>query len=364
MELRVSDFRNGNHFDDEAISTCLSERKKHEQATIIFDGPDYWISQAICLPSNTTVIIDGCAIRQIPETFDNIFRGDNLVIDPENPWGTPLDIKPLENIHILGRNGASLIGPERNRIGFHRNHHVYEEMVGDFWGWRALTVCLTNCTGFEVGNLLIEKSRNWALSFDLCSEGYIHDIAFNSNVKNGDGIDFRSGCHHCLVENISGITSDDTIACTALHKNSIPSFDGKYQYPNEPSCGRITRSKEERDVSFITIRNVHTSGNHHGVICLAANGCHVHHIHIDNISERPTSIPNLWREATVKLYTGYGTGYSPGDLHDITVENVRGTYADHTLYCNAQAKNITLKNISHVLKDPILLDYPEGISIE
>jgi len=363
MELRVSDFRKGDHFDDGAIAACLLERKKYGEATIIFDGPDYWISQAVCLPSNTTVIIDGCSIRQIPEAFDNVFRGDNLKIDPENPWGLPISVEPLENIRILGRNGASIVGPERNRIGWHRNNHNFEEMVGDFWGWRALTISLSRCKGFEIGNLLIEKTRNWAVSFDLCSNGHIHDIEFNSNVKNGDGIDFRSGCHHCLVENISGTTSDDTVACTALFKNVMPVHDGKYQYPNEPARRILDRTKEEMDVSHITVRNVKTGGRHHGIICLAANGCQVHHIHIENVTEDPLNAAEPWREATVKLYTGYGRDYTPGDLHDITVENVHGVYANNALYCNAQVENVTLKNITHEKNDPIRLDYPEGITL-
>lgn len=364
MELHVSDFRRGDHFDDAAIAACMEERKKYSEATVVFDGPDYWITQAICLPSYTTVILDGCAIRQAPEVFDNIFRGDNLVIDPENPWGAPLEIKPLEHVRILGRNGAALIGPERNRVGWHKNHHNYEEMVGDFWGWRTLTVTFSNCQNFEVGNLRVEKARCWALCFDHSCNGYIHDLAFQTDVKNGDGIDFRSGCHHCLVENITGSTSDDTVACTALRGEQIATFEGKYQYPNSPGSAQINTTKEQRDISHIKIRNVRTGGRHHGIICLAANGCQVHHIHIENISEDPMGAAEPWREATVKIYTGYGSGYTPGDLHHIIVENVRGAYADHSLYCNAQVANVALKNVTHEKNDPIRLDWPDGIVIE
>lgn len=364
MELCVSKFRTVDGCDDDAIAACLMERKVHDEATIIFDGPDYWISRAICLPSNTTVIIDGCAIRQVDEAFDNVFRGDNLEIVPENPWGLPLSVDALENIRILGKNGASIIGPEKNQVGFHRFFQREEEMVGDFWGWRTLTISLSCCKGFEIGNLYIRNTRSWAISFDLCAYGHVHDIEFHSDVKNGDGIDFRSGCHHCLVENITGTTSDDTVACTALYKEVIPRYEGKYQYPNEPARCVMNRTQEQRDVSNITIRNVKTGGRHHGIICLAANGCQVHHINIQNISEDPMGAAEPWREATVKIYTGYGTGYNPGDLHNITVKNVRGTYANCALYCNAQVSDVTLENIAHVKNDPILLDYPDGITVQ
>ena len=362
--LYVSAFRTGDHFDDSAIAACLSERKKYGEATIIFDGPDYWISQAICLPSNTTVIIDGCAIRQIPEAFDNVFRGDNLEIDPENPWGRPLSCTPLENIRILGKNGAEILGPSRSRIGYHQNLDKYQEMVGDFWGWRCMAIALSRCRGFEVGGFRIAQTQNWAISFDLCCEGHVHDIEFCSNVKNGDGIDFRSGCHHCLVENITGTTSDDTVACTALFRPSDGKPNGKYLYSNEPARCVQDRTKEEMDISHITIRNVRTGGRHHGIICLAANGCQVHHIHIENISEDPMGAAEPWREATVKIYTGYGRDYTPGDLHHITVENVHGVYANNALYCNAQVENVALKNITHEQNTPILLDHPEGIKVQ
>lgn len=363
MELHVSDFRNGDQLDDSAIAACLSERKRYGEATIVFDGPDYWISRSICLPSDTAVIIDGCAIRQADETFDTVFRGDNLEIDPENPWGLPLSISPLKNIRILGKNGASIVGPEKNRIGFHRFFQREEEMVGDFWGWRALTVSLSRCTGFEIGNLRVEKTRSWAISFDLCAHGYIHDIEFRSDVKNGDGIDFRSGCRNCLVENITGVTSDDTVACTALFKNVPPVYDGKYLYPSEPTRFMLNRSKEEMDVSNITIRNVKTDGPHHGIICLAANGCQVHHIQIENVTEDPMGASEPWREATVKVYTGYGRDYNPGDLHHITAENIHGVYAENAFYCNTRVENVVLRHITHSAGRAIRLDDPEGIAV-
>ena len=127
--------------------------------------------------------------------------------------------------------------------------------------------------------------------------------------------------------------------------------------------GKPDRTKEEMDVSHITIRNVKTGGRHHGIICLAANGCQVHHIHIENISEDSMGAAEPWREATVKIYTGYGRDYTPGDLHHITVENVHGVYANNALYCNAQVENVVLKNITHDEDRAILLDYPEGITV-
>ncbi len=359
--LNISDFRHTGTSDDDAISACLQERKKYNSATIIFDGPDYWISRAICLMSNTTVIIDGCAIRQKDETFDNVFRGSNLILDPTDPFGMPLSCKPIKNICILGKNGAAIVGPTRNAVGYNYRMDEYQLKVGDFWGWRTLAISLSNCTGFEVGGIKFLQSRCWTMSFDMSCNGYIHDIFVDSRVKNGDAVNFRSGCHNCVVENLTGFTSDDSVACTAYFtpgrvvKNRL--------YPMEPSLCIQDRTVEQKNISHITIRNVKTGGRHHGVICLASNGCQVHNIYIDNICEEPGNVLEPWREATVKIYTGYGAGYSFGDIHDITVKNVRSVYADKAVYCNAQVKNVELSNISHESGRMFLLDYPEGITI-
>ncbi len=346
--------------DDEAIERCFSEALKYESRTIIFDRKTWIIEKAILISSNTKIIINNCTIKQADETFDNVFRGDNLLIDENNPYGCPLDCKAISNIKIIGLGKAIISGPEKNRRGFHRVLNEEQEMVGDFWGWRTLQISISNCCDVEISNLTFVKTRCWAISFDLCEKVYVHDLEFDSNVKNGDGIDFRSGCRNCVVENITGKTSDDTVACTAL--TSKPGFlsQKNYLYPMEPTKCIIRRTPEEFDVSNITIKNISTTGAHHGVIVLAANGCKVHDILIDGFNEQDGE----WREATIKIYTGYGSGYTPGDIHNITVKNVKSTYADYALYCNAQVRNVLLENITHAKKtEGIKLDYEEGVEI-
>ncbi len=354
---------NGNN-DDEAIARCISDAKKAESRTVVFDRKDWLVSTAVLLPSDTEVIIDGCTVKQADFTYDNVFRGDNLVLSDEDKNGTPLDCLPIRNIKIIGKNGGRISGPDKNRVGFHPVLGEEQETVGDFWGWRTLMVSLTRCEGFEIGGLTFEKSRCWTMSFDICSGGYIHDLNIFTDVKNGDGIDFRSGCHDCKVENIYGKTSDDTVACTALYKPGRKYPDKNYLYTLEP--GRcIDGGSERKDIYNITIRNVKSGGKHHGIICLAANGCKVHDITIENISEDSFGEVNPHREATVKIYTGYGTYCVKGDIRDISVKNVRGCYADYAVYSNAEAENVTLENITHENEnaEAIKLDFPEGFTV-
>lgn len=367
----VSDYRNSGK-DDEAISACFADRKNaKEPATVIFSGKDYVISRAILIPSDTTVIIDGCRIKQADFTFDNVFRGDNLLLADDAPYGFPLDIKPIENIKIIGKNGAEIHGAKKHPKLLNYATQKTEEPLGDFWGWRTLTISLSRCSGFEICGFALENARCWALSFDMCTGGHIHDLRLNTNVKNGDGIDFRSGCHNCIVENITGYTSDDTIACTAVTngKATLPApsrvYPGEYYlYPMEPTAYLAEKTAYEKDISDITIRNIRTCGKEHCLICLASGGCRVHNIRIENIAEEaPADGAVPFREATVKIYTGYGSGYTKGDLHDITVSDVHGAYADNTFFCNADVENVVLRNITHTHNKAIRMDYPEGITV-
>jgi polygalacturonase len=358
----VIDYRNNCENDDQAIKLCMKEAIKVQSRTIVFDKKDWYIGDAVLLPSNTTVIIDDCMIKQNDESYDNVFRGDNLVLASDNPNGKPLNCTKIENIKILGKNGAKISGPDKNRTGYHPVMKEYQEMVGDFWGWRTLMISLSYCDNFEISGLTFVKGRCWTMSFDMCSNGYVHDLNIFTDVKNGDGINFRSGCHDCVVENIRGKTSDDTVACTALNKSETTYPDKNYLYPLEPSCC-IYGEGDRKNIYNITIKNIKSGGRCHGVICLAANGCQVYNIKIENIEEDAFGEEKPWREATVKIYTGYGSGFKKGDIRNITVTNVIGKYADHTFYSNIEVENVTLCNITHEKNQPILLDRPEGFKI-
>lgn len=195
------------------------------------------------------------------------------------------------------------------------------------------------CKDIEISDLALRQTMCWAITFDNCQQCRIHDIDIRSNVKNGDGIDFRSGCNHCVVENITGFTSDDTIACTALSRGKTERALSKYLSVGEP----YNSSHENIDGSIhhIKIRNIFTGGFHHGVICLSAHGNQVHDIEISNVKETTEG----GREATVKIYTGYGDGYNSGDIHDIKISDVTSEKAKYALMVACEAENLTNVNI-------------------
>ncbi len=98
------------------------------------------------------------------------------------------------------------------------------------------------------------------------------------------------------------------------------------------------------------------------MICLAANGSRVHDIVIENISETDCKER---RESVVKIYTGYGSRYKPGDIFNIFVKNVSAVYADYGVCCNAQVENVTLEHITHRGGGKALqIDSVEGVIVK
>ncbi|MBO5020092.1 MAG: hypothetical protein J6D52_05460 [Clostridia bacterium] len=336
----VKDYLDIAKSDSEAIELCINSANQEScEKTIIFDTKDYLIDRAILVPSDTTIIIDNCTIKQKDCVFDNVFRGDNLLINGIDPYDPPIDVTPINNIKIIGKGDAKIIGTDKPQTGYHPFFQEYQTMTGDFWGWRTHMFSFSFGKNIEISGLRLSQTMCWAITFDNCQQCYVHDIDIRSNVKNGDGINFRSGCNHCTVENITGFTSDDTVTCTALSRGKRERALSKYLSISEP----YNSSHENIDgsVHHIKISNISTGGYHHGVICLSANGNQVHDIEISNIKESGEG----QREATVKVYTGYGEGYNAGDIHDVVIRNVTSEKAKYAFLINCETKNLTVENL-------------------
>ena len=343
----VKDYIEDNSSDSDAIERCLKASSYAlGEKTVVFDSRDFYIDRAILVPSNIQIIIDGCLIKQNNGVFDNVFRSANVSVDETNPYGIPLDVKQLEDVRIIGKNGASIAGPDVPKVGYHPVLENHQNMTGDFWGWRTHMFSFPYAKNIEVCGLILLQTMGWAMSFDSGYNINIHDLEIHSDVKNGDGIDFRSGCHDCIVQNIAGYTSDDTIACTAMASSENVLYPVKnYLYPSEPY--NELKKPENKDIHDIVIRNIMTGGKCHGVICLAARGNQVYNISIDGVIEHNKGN----REASVKIYTGYWDGYKPGDIHDISVKNVQSKISEYAVQVTSDVKNVTLKNIRQERSD-------------
>ena len=368
MEVKVADYIKPGMNDSLAVRAALHVTKKATARTLIFQGKTFVLSEAVELPSNTTVIIDDCTVEQADGTFDNVFRGDNYVIDPVNPYDYVLDVKPLRNIRIIGRGKAVISGCSKNVSIYHPAFKEQQPGVGDFFGWRTHLLHFANLEGFEIGHLKIEKTRGWAVTFGMSTKGHIHDIEFDTHVKNGDGIDLLTGCSHILVENITGYTSDDTVAIGGSPQK-MPVRAPRYLYTGTPWLPALfARDDKARNSHDIEIRNVRASGFYHAVIMLCTGGAQMYNIKISGITDTGRRNCHL-----VDLYTGYGygSGYRPGDIHDVEISGIdgcsdnRGDEAKAALTVQLPVRNVTISGISNRGngKDCILT-HPEGVLLK
>lgn len=333
--LRAVDFLRG-RTHSEAIEAALAAAMG-APAVVTLDAQDWLIDRAILLPSHTELVVDGCRLKLADGVHDNLIRSAGIEPDPENPSGPCRAVQPVEDIRILGRNQAQLEGADTPRIARNPKTGVIEPWLGDFFGWRTVGIQLSRVSRFEISGFTMSKTHCWAISHEQCTHGYLHDLVFNTHVKNGDGIDFRNGCASCLVENISGTTSDDTIACTALNGSYLLP-ESKYVYPMQPLGCEFP--PDAADIHDIVIRNIRTGGMHHAVICLATSP-KVYNIAIENVVEESPST----RQACVSIYTGYGTGYRKGNLRNIRVRHVVSRGARYAVQVNAAVRDVHFSDI-------------------
>ena len=358
-----SDFIATGKTHSESIDEMLEFLSVFDARVIRFDV-DAHIDRAILLPSNTTVYVDNCTIWQNDDVFDNVFRSANvrdlpsddyaemIAAHDKTPWTgyyekLPSEIPELENIRILGLGKARIVGPQTNAV---INNPVKGEdsLVGDAYGYRTQQIHIAKTNHAEVGDLDFARTRCWCVSFELSSDIHVHGLRIESHTTQGDGVDIRMGCRKVEIRDIEAFTSDDSIACTC-----VPHFDPWRRDPASPKmfCCESTRNVrgkmklEEAHIADVHISDIVTDARAevaHGVILLAALGGQVHHVSIDNVRELGRGME---RESVIKVFTGYGDGYRPGDLHHIRVNNVTSEKARSAFQCNTHVADVRVNRI-------------------
>ena len=324
---------------------------------------DHEIEEAVLLPSDFTLILDGCHLRMADGTFDNMFRnegcGDVLA---RQAGGED------RNIRILGVGEAILDGGEYNGLsernaGRDGRPPMYVNNL----------LLFVNVEGFEIRDIRCRNQRWYALCFLYCGHGVIENIDFCSNdtcideegnvthyilrdkrqyvlVQNADGIDLRTGCHDIKVENITGFTEDDTIALNGIIKQ-----DGfiAFRVPGKPL-----------DICRIEIRNVRSSAHCSNVRLLSQGGVPLHDILVDGVFDTSEGSPHMdvggngVRVGDIYLY---GSRHATEDeMYNITVRNVRSRASGAAVNLGGRMRNLVLENIEAFDGAIPLLDNREG----
>ena len=271
----------------------------------------YLITQAIVLPSNTTVRIVDCTIQLADNTVDNMFRTANIVIDPEHPYGFALnkdDMPPVYNVRIIGEQNPVLL--------MVNNTSQYGESTV---GWRGHTIEFVGVSNFEIAGFKTEKNIAWQIALTGCSFGSVHDIEFHSTRDNGDGIDVEFGSHDIEIYNITGECSDDAIAVSNSGPSRLVQRPVELTRPTNPMDYGYRKFGE--DTYNIRIYNAHVK-NLADVVDIICGDYGIHHVSIADISDNNgTSQGATW--ACVVVFGGqYDGGYHHGLIHDVYISGV------------------------------------------
>ena len=228
-------------------------------------GEAVWhIDENIVLPSSMTVILSGAYLR----------AADDL---PVHVFCTELSQEELHDIRILGTGEATIDGgawTRENRPEYY--HEQSPEQYPD--GCDYDLISLFNVRNFEVANLCITNAKHYSTCFTFCRFGRIHDLHFRNyaTVENQDGIDLRYGCEFITIENITGVTGDDTVALNAI---------------DEAKTNRERVAGKALDIHDITIRNIIASTHACSLVrLLNTDGAKLYNITIENIKDTGKTI--------------------------------------------------------------------------
>lgn len=353
--------------DSAAIQAAVDFAAKRGEAVTVpawneRTGTNVWvISETVRLPSGSTVYLDNCRLEMAPKVFCNAFSNSKAWTDDRNAAAAE-----EHDIRIIGLGHAVIDGGEYNRYG---ERSVPDGgIVGSYADNRKRLpkrlvhnspIYLHNVRDFEVRGLHIRHQRYWGMCCSFCSGGQIRDIRFEADIsyvsddgtthdpnrrpvqyrnlwiKNGDGIDLRTGCHDILVENISGWTEDDTVALTNLRGSEKADWVE----------GRST------DIHHVVVRNVRAGCWKwmNLVRLLCTDGNRIHDVVIDTVVDvrRPDW---TWRMASAVQLNDDAREYSElrqpvmGEFCNIEVRNVfSSAYAAVRLFNPMQ--NVTVENV-------------------
>ena len=239
-------------------------------------GACLWeLDESIKLPSGSSVVLDNCHLRLCDNKYIHFFQNsnsvdDNAVLLAENRQ-YDISLTGRGNALLDGGNPVDMCEADFNIYDRNGNYVKSVEVHGQKSMAVNIAVMFTNVERIQVSGLRFIHNRYWTMCFWYCSFGTVRDISVEAlnNVPNQDGINLRVGCHNFLVENISGLTGDDTIALTGLDRK------------------RIAVSDMNPDIHHIIIRNIRSRQTGHCDIIRILNrgGIRLYNILIDGVMD-------------------------------------------------------------------------------
>lgn len=249
--------------------------------------------------------------------FDNVFRSANVIIDENNPYDAAKKIDGrISNVNIIGKNGAAIAGPTVHYFGADRRGAM-RTWTGDTFGWRGHLISLTSCDNMNFGGFYISDNNSYSVVVSDCTFSKFHDIFFNTDELNGDGIDVV--CSHDLeIYNIFGKTQDDTICLSGDSTSSRlggQPYTDKYQYLLNP----LGWDFGEGGTYNIYIHDVMTEIYAGHVLIFLTNKANIYNVTMKHVGSTKGTNPSI-------LFYGktgvYNPGYTDGAYHNIACYDV------------------------------------------
>lgn len=302
---------------------------------------EWIIEKAILLPSEITITIDNARLTMTDNVISHCFTNSLA-------WTEEGNKKENEehDIRIIGIGHAVLDGGKPNGTceQLHRdNPSEYPNM------YRNLPIYLHNVSRFEISGLSFENTRYWAICLMYARFGSLRNIDIRNygTVENQDGIDLRIGCEYITIENITGITGDDTLALTAL--------------PNEEAESTQWVSGKSFDIHDISVRNIISATHGCGIVrFLCENGAREYNITVDGIKDTGKAISgSAVLFGTNDAFFIKNGCRKMGDLRNIVIKNI-STSAQRGISFTEPCEDVFIENLNIYGKNECGLRFSEN----
>ena len=267
-------------------------------------GENIWnIDKTLVIPSDTTLVLLDAHLRLADFTYCNLLANQ----------------KDANNIRIVGVGSATLDSGDPNGLKVKNADSLGFGPITD----NALAL-FTGVKGLVIENLHMVQNRWYCILCVGCTDGRLSglDICAYPKFPDMGGIRIHSGCRDILIENITGLTGEDTVVVAAEAE------DDRVYIP------------ENTDISNIRVHTVKTNASRSNLLTVKAHdGRRVHHIQADTLLDCSLPEQKKLPFATVQI------GDTASDnISDIRIRDLNGRSAA-TVQLGGKSKQITVSNI-------------------
>lgn len=281
-------------------------------------GCTIWnIEKTLLIPSDTTLVLLDAHLRLADFTYCNLLGGADAA----------------KNIRIIGVGSATVDSGKFNGL---------KAKNADSLGFGPITdnalLLFAGVDGLTVENLHMVQNRWYCILCVGCRNGKLSDldICAQPNFPDMGGIRIHSGCRDILIENITGLTGEDTVVVAANAED-----DRVY-------------SSENTDISNIRIRTVKTNASRSNLLSIKAHdGRRVHQIQAETLLD--CSLPEQKKLPFATVQIGDTTS---NNISDIRIRDLNGRSAA-TVQLGGTSEQVTVCNIhSYGSSDNALRTFP------